>query len=145
MMLNRLRALIPSLVGVSLLCLPGAAARAQSGSPQNLQSLEGQHLVARRVVDVSGKAWQENPSGLPLQSGQPFTLDAERESLRQLFRTGDYEDLVAQAVEVPGGLQLDFFVRHSLYVNKVTVEGIKEPPTESAAVSSLQLGLGAAF
>src|ERR1700751_5415063 len=126
MMLNRLRALIPSLVGVSLLCLPGAAARAQSASPQNLQSIEGQHLVAVRVVDDSGKVLQENPSGLPLQPGQPFSLDAERESLRQLFRTGDYEDLAAQAVTVPDGLRLDFVVRHSLYVNEVAVEGLKE-------------------
>jgi outer membrane protein assembly complex protein YaeT len=145
MMLNHLRALIPSLVGVSLLCLPGAAARAGSASPQNLQSLEGQQLVAVRVVDDSGKVLQENPSGLPLQPGHPFALDAERESLRQLFRTGDYEDLVAQAVTVPGGLRLDFVVRHSLYVSKVTVEGLKEPPTESAAASALQLGLGEPF
>jgi outer membrane protein insertion porin family len=144
-MLNRLRALIPSLVGVSLLCLPGAAARGQFASPQNLQSIEGQHLVAVRVVDDSGKVLQENPSGLPLQPGQPFSLDAERESLRRLFRTGDYEDLTAQAVTVPDGLRLDFVVRHSLYVNEVAVEGLKEPPTESAAASALQLVLGAPF
>ena len=145
MMLNRLRALIPSLIGVSLLCLPGAAASPQFASPQNLQSLEGQRVVGVRVVDDSDKVLQENPSGLPLQPGQPFTLDAERESLRQLFRTGDYEDLVAEAVTVPGGLRLDFVVRHSLYVNAVSVEGLKEPPTESAAVSALQLGLGQPF
>src|SRR5271156_5410369 len=118
-MLNPLRAWIPRLVGVALLCLSGAAAWAQSAPPQNLPALEGQHVVAIRVVDDSGNVLQEDPAGLPLRSGQPFTLDAERESLRQLFRTGNYEDLVAQAVAVPGGLRLDFVVRHGFYVNEV--------------------------
>ena len=96
-------------------------------------------------MDQSGAALETNPTGLPLQPGQPFSAEAERESLRQLFRTGRYADLVAELTPVEGGVRLDFAVAPAYYVNKVVISGLPDPPSESAATSALQLMLGESF
>ena len=106
---------------------------------------EGQRVVAIRVVDDSGAVLESNPAGLPLQPGQAFSAEAERESLRQLFRTGRYADLTAELTSVEGGVRLDFVVEPTYYVNKVVVSGLPEPPSASAAMSALRLGLGEIF
>src|SRR4029077_3415271 len=65
-----------------------------------LPQWEGQPVVAIRVVDDSGAVLESNPAGLPLQPGQAFSAQAERDSLRQLFRTGRYADLTAELTSV---------------------------------------------
>ncbi len=102
-------------------------------------------VSAIRIVDQSGEVLEENAAGLPLQVNQPFTLEAERQSLRQLYRTGLYADIVAQATNAPDGLQLDFVVRRNFFVSAVKVNGLHEPPSDSVAVSSMRLVLGEPF
>src|ERR1700675_126646 len=123
-----------------LLELSAEPARAQS--PALAQQWEGQRVVAVRVVDESGAVLESNPAGLPLQPGQSFSAEAERESLRQLFRTGRYADLTAELTSVEGGVRLDFAVEPTYYVNKVAISGLPDPPSASAALSSLRLNLG---
>ncbi len=102
-------------------------------------------MTAIRIVDQSGEVLEENAAGLPLQANQPFTAEAERASLRQLYGTGRYADIVAQVTNVPGGLQLDFVVRRNFFVSAVKVNGLHEPPSDSVAVSAMRLGLGQPF
>ncbi len=132
-----------TLVFSALFALGAEPARAQSSASPG--RWEGQRVVAIRVVDQSGAALETNPTGLPLQPGQPFSAEAERESLRQLFRTGRYADLVAELTPVEGGVRLDFAVAPAYYVNKVVISGLPDPPSESAATSALQLMLGESF
>jgi outer membrane protein insertion porin family len=120
-----------------LLC-PGIIA-AQSAPPNEPR------VVAVRVITESGTVLAENPQQIAIQPGQPFTLEAEAAALRDLFRTGQYADLRAELTDVPGGVRLDFVVAQNLYINRVQIEGLKEPPSDSAAISALRLNLGEAY
>ena len=126
---------------LAILCLSsGISAVAQSGS-----EVGAPRVVAVRIVAESGAVLEENPAPLTLQPGQSFSLDAERQTLRELFRTGRYADLRAVLTPVAGGVRLDYVVRPNLFINQVRVTGLREPPSEGLAESSLQLNLGEPF
>ncbi len=115
-------------------------AAAQDGS-----SGEPPRVVAVRVVAASGKVLEENPAKLTLQPGQPYSREAESASLRELFRSGNYADLRAELIDVPGGVRLDYIVRQNLYINRVQIQGLHEPPGEALALSALRLNVGETF
>src|SRR5437879_11855525 len=97
---NRPWAALLLLAGIGLGCVAVAVAQAQTApSP-----LDGRQVVAIRIVDQSGEVLDENASGLPLRLNQPFTLEVERESVGQLYRTGRYADVVAQVWTRSAGL-----------------------------------------
>jgi outer membrane protein insertion porin family len=121
-----------------LLCAGALAA-------QDSSSGEPPRVVAVRVIAESGEVLEQNPPKLTLQPGQPFSMEAESASLRELFRSGRYADLRAELGDVPGGVRLDFVVRQNLYINRVQVEGLHEPPGESLALSALRLNVGEPF
>ncbi len=106
---------------------------------------EGQLVKEVRVVDESGTAVTEKLPPLPLEAGKPFDFPAERESLRVLYRLGDYSDIRVNAASVAGGLRVDFIVRRNFFNNVVRIQGLKEPPSEPAAIASLRLNLGEPF
>jgi outer membrane protein insertion porin family len=139
-MRNLARAHGPSLIGAALILLVPVAGWAQ-GSAANF---EGQRVAEIRIVE-SGNVLEQNPAGLPLQPGQTFTSEAERDSLRQLFGTGRYADIVAQAEPEDGGIRLDFEVRRNLFINQVQVVGLHEPPSDAVAASALRLTFGDVF
>jgi outer membrane protein assembly complex protein YaeT len=112
---------------------------------QNSFAGEPPRVVAVRVVTESGAALEQNPPKLTLQPGQPFSMEAESASLRELFRSGRYADLRAELTDVPGGVRLDFVVRQNFYINRVQIEGLHEPPGEALALSALRLNVGEAF
>lgn len=101
--------------------------------------------MAVRVVAESGAVLEQNPPKLTIQPGQPFSMEAESESLRELFRSGRYADLRAELADVPGGVSLDFVVRQNLYINRVQIVGLREPPGEAVALSALRLNVGEPF
>ncbi len=112
---------------------------------QNGFSGEPPRVVVVRVVAESGAVLQENPPKLTLQPGQPFSMEAESASLRELFRSGRYANLRAELADVPGGVRLDFVVRQNFYINRVQIEGLHEPPAEGLALSALRLNVGEPF
>src|SRR5271169_3394540 len=112
---------------------------------QNSIPGEPPRVVAVRVVTESGAVLEENPAKLTLQPGQPFSIEAESMSLRELFRSGRYADLRAELADVPGGVRLDFVVRQNMYINRVQIEGLHEPPGEALALSALRLNVGEPF
>src|ERR1700675_4489605 len=113
--------------------------RAGSAAAQNGPSGEPPRVVAVRVVTESGSVLEQNPSQLTLQPGQPFSTETESASLRELFHSGLYADLRAELTDVPGGVRLDYVVRQNLYINRVQIEGLHEPPGEPLALSALRL------
>ncbi len=140
-MLSEQRPFVRFAVWLSAFCWfcagPAAAQNNPSGEPPQ--------VVAVRVVTESGAVLQQNPSQLTAQPGQPFSMEKESASLRELFRSGRYADLRAELSDVPGGVRLDFVVRQNFYVNRVQIEGLREPPSEALALSSLRLNLGDTF
>jgi outer membrane protein insertion porin family len=145
MMANLVRARLPSQVRVALLCLIGVTIWAPAAPADSLPELEGQRVTAIRVVGESGAVLVDNPAGLALAPGQPFSIDAERETLRQLYRTGRYSDLVAEVSPAGGGLLLSFVVQQNYYVSRVVILGLREPPSDTQAASALGFALGATF
>src|SRR5882672_9511482 len=106
---------------------------------------EAPRVIAVRVVTESGTVLEQDPPQLTVQPGQPFSMDTESESLRELFRSGRFADLRAELTDVPGGVRLDFVVRQNFYINRVQIVGLREPPGESLAISALRLNLGEVF
>jgi outer membrane protein assembly complex protein YaeT len=106
---------------------------------------EAQRVVAVRIVTESGELLQENPPQIPVQPGSAFDSENVRESLRQLYRTGRFADVRAEAVDAPGGVRLDFVVRQNIFIDRVRVTGIREPPSEGVTLAALRLGLGQTF
>ncbi len=118
---------------------------AGSAAAQGNVAGERPRVTAVRVVTEAGLVLEQDPPQLPIRSGQAFSMEAESASLRELFRRGQYADLRAELTDVPGGVRLDFVVRQNFYINLVHVEGLREPPSESLALSALRLNLGEAF
>jgi len=140
------------------LWLAVAGAQAQSPMPpasrsagpaiaaaQNPVPFEEQRVAAVRVVSEGGEVLNENPAELAQHAGQNYSSDAVRESLRQLYRSGRFADIRAEASAGEGGVRLDFVVRPNSFVNSVRVTGLREPPGEGEALAALQLGLGEIF
>ncbi len=130
-----------------MLCLFGFSAWALAGpaDADSVAQLQGQRVTDVRVVGESGEVLQKNPAGVALQAGMPFSVVAERETLRQLYRTGRYADLVAEVSPADGGLQLAFIAHQNYYVSRIVIVGLHEPPSDTQAVSALGFQLGATF
>jgi outer membrane protein insertion porin family len=107
---------------------------------------EGDIVSEIRVLDSKGSVIASKLPAIPLAAGKPFDYDDERESLRALYRTGDYADIQVNAVPLPGGAaRIDFVVQRNFYNNVVRVFGLKEPPSEAAALAAMRLTLGEPF
>src|SRR5208283_2846983 len=122
-----------------------AFAQAQANVAPHSETSAGAKIVDLRVVNEHGKVLVDNPKGLPIKVGEPLEPDQVAQSIRVLYRTGDYADLRAVATPVEGGMRLDFIARENLFVSQVLVEGLKPPPTEASAVATMQLSLGQTY
>src|SRR5579862_4676933 len=108
-------------------------------------SFEGQPVAQIRIIDDKGEPFPGATPRLELEAGKPFDLANERQSLRDLYRWGDFSDIRVAVTPLTAGLRVDFIVRRNYYVNVVLIEGLKEPPTAPAALASLRLNLGEPF
>jgi outer membrane protein insertion porin family len=108
-------------------------------------SIEGRPVAEIYIVDETGKPVSGKLPALPLEPGKPFDFATERASLRDLYLTGDYSDIRVTAEPESAGLRVEFIVRRNYFNNVIRIEGLKEPPTEPAALAALRLGLGEPF
>ena len=109
-------------------------------------TVEGQTVAEVRVVDQSGKPVTEKIPRFRWRRGKPFDFADERESLRELYATGDYARYPCDGHCRAGGAarSISWFERN-FYNNVIRIEGLKEPPTEPAALAALRLNLGEPF
>src|SRR5580704_4485582 len=124
---------------LACILLESPTARAQEAE------FEGQKVAEVRIVDETGNAVSEKTPPIALEAGNIFDFGAERESVRKLYRTGDYSDIRVTATPESAGLRVDFVVRRNYYNNVVKVIGVKDPPSEPATLAALRLGLGEPF
>jgi len=133
---------------VALALLSGVATMraqtAQSNSPGG-DSAEQPVVLATRVVSEDGRVLSEPVKGINVESGKPLDRTKVAESLRLLYKTGDYSDLRAVIVPVPGGVRLDFVARENLFFNQVLIDGLTSPPSEASAIAATQLNLGQTY
>jgi len=108
-------------------------------------TFEGRPIKEIRVVDEHGANIIVKSLALKVAVGKPFDFGEERESLRTLYRTGDFADIRVTAASEGDGVRVDFIVRRNFYNNVVRIDGLKEPPTDPAALAALRLNLGEPF
>jgi outer membrane protein insertion porin family len=123
----------------------GAAKSQAQAEAQAGESAAEAPVVALRIVTEDGRVLSESPAGLAVEIGKPLDREQVARSLRALYGLGDYTDLKAVVTAVGSGMRLDFVVRESLFFNKVLIEGLTPPPTESSAAAAMQLTLGRPF
>ena len=117
------------------------AGQGSAATPQNPASA-AENVVAVRIVTEDGRVLSEAPTGLPILIGKPLDREQVAESIRALYRTGDYEDLRAIATPMDSGVRVEFVVREQLFFNQVIIRGLVSPPTEASAIAAVQLVLG---
>lgn len=131
------------------LAVLGAMACVWLMTPGNLRAqepgVEGRRVAEIRVVDASGQAIPGKQPEIPLEVNQPFDFASERESLRILYRTGNFSDIRVAVAPEGDALRVDFIARRNYYNNVVRIVGLKEPPPEPAALAALRLNLGEPF
>jgi outer membrane protein insertion porin family len=133
---------------VALAILSGVATmRAQTPQSGNstAESAEQPVVIDTRVVAEDGRVLSEPVKGINVEIGKPLDRTKVAESLRLLYKTGDYSDLRAVITPVPGGVRLDFVARENLFFNQVLIDGLAPPPSEASAVAATQLNLGQIF
>src|SRR3984957_131426 len=132
---------------VVLALLFGAAkspAQAQAEAKAGARAAEAP-VVEVRIVTEGGRVLSESPGGLAVEIGKPLDREQVARSLRALYGLGDYTDLKAVVTAVGSGVRLDFVVRESLFFNRVLIDGLTPPPTDSSAAAAMQLTLGRPF
>jgi len=117
-------------------------APASRSAAQNDLAIEGLRVASVRVEDEAGHSVPYPLPKLALQPGQPFHFTSERDTLRQLYGQGDYADIRVTALPQPDGLHVDFVVQRNYYYNVIRIQGLKPPPSESAAQAAMHLELG---
>jgi outer membrane protein insertion porin family len=117
------------------------AGQVSAAATQNTASAP-ENVVAVRIVTEDGGVLSEAPAGLPISLGKPLDREQVAESIRMLYRTGDYADLRAIAAAVDGGVGVDFVVREQLFFNQVIIHGLVSPPSEASAIAAVQLPMG---
>jgi len=125
----------------------GAPTRAQAppGAPVTGVEREEPKIAAIRIVKEDGQVLSDAPSGIAVETGNALDRGKIADSLRTLYRTGDYADLKAVVTPVADGVRLDFVVRENLFFNQVRIEGLTAPPSEASAAAAMQLTLGQTY
>src|SRR5882762_8450420 len=135
--------------GIAAFALLTGAAAARGQTPQDPPGAssvkEEPKGVAIRIVKEDGQVLSESPSGIAAETGKALDRGKIAESLRTLYRTGDYADLRAVVTPEADGVRLDFVVRENLFFNQVRIEGLTAPPSEASAAAAMQLTLGQTY
>src|ERR1700746_254727 len=113
---------------VAFALLPGAApihAQEPVQGPSSDKAGSEPVVKAVRIVRESdGHLLAESPTGIFVETGKPLDREKVAESLRALYKTGDYAGLKAVVTPVTDGIRLDFVARENLFFNLVRLEGL---------------------
>jgi outer membrane protein insertion porin family len=114
--------------------------------PSSPQSATQASLIVRevRIVKKDGTVLPTKP-GITVEVEEPLNRGAVAESIRNLYKTGDFANIAVQEVARDDGIRLDFVVDENLFINRIVVLGLKPPPTEASAAGSMQLNLGQTY
>src|SRR6202171_2389667 len=109
----------------------GTPAVQRTASAPEIDASATELVASVRIVTEDARVLSEKPAGLPIAIGKPLDRDQVAESIRALYRTGDYADVRAVSTPVDGGVRIDFVVREQLYFNQVIMHGLGPSPTRA--------------
>jgi outer membrane protein insertion porin family len=133
---NRLRwsvLLLMLLWGVTRVCAQEAA---ETAAPLI-------HTV--RIVKKDGTLVATNPNTISVKTGERLNASEVALSIRTLYKTGDYANIIAEERPAGNEVDVDFVVQDNLFINRVVIQGLRPPPTEASAVGAMQLSLGQTY
>jgi outer membrane protein assembly complex protein YaeT len=115
------------------------------GSASSLARFEG--LPIRRILFQGVANERLNPLADQLQQEQGKTLSPEylRKSLRQLYATGLFDDIQAEALRESAGVDVIFRGTPRTFIGTVTVDGAKGATMNTQLVRASQLAPGTRF
>jgi outer membrane protein assembly complex protein YaeT len=115
------------------------------GSASSLARFEG--LPIRRILFQGVATDRLNPLADQLQQEQGKTLNPEylRKSLRQLYATGLFDDIQAEALRESAGVDVIFRGTPRTFIGTVTVDGAKGATMNTQLVRASQLAPGTRF
>lgn len=82
---------------------------------------------------------------LGIRPGEALEELALARAIQRLWATLRYEDIVVDAVAEDGGVSLTFRTVPALFIGRVTVEGVPEPPNAGQLVNAAKLEFGERF
>jgi len=133
---------------VALVLLTGASrTHAQTARDSSAAEVakEEPKITTVRIVKEDGQVLTASPAGIAIQAGKTLERGKIAESLRILYKTGDYADVRAVVTPATDGVRLDFVVRENLFFNQVRIEGLTAPPSDASAAAAMQLTLGQTY
>src|SRR5216684_3516627 len=134
--------------GITALALLTGAALTRAQAPPDAATANATaklKVVAVRVVKEDGTVLSEAPPGIAVETGKALDRGEVAESMRALYRTGNYSDLRAVAVPAEDGIRLDFVARENLLFNQVRIAGLSAPTSDASAAAAMQLTLGQTY
>jgi len=128
---------------------PPSPAAPPSTVPQaatnSLHAWEGLNVQAVEFEGVDRLRLEPLPAQLPLQAGHPLKADDVRESLRRLFATGLYRGIEVEGVRQGDSVTIIFKGAATLFLGRITVEGLKSDRLTSQLVHASRLNPGTTF
>ena len=100
--------------GITALALLIGAALTHAQAPPDAATANAAadpKVVAVRIVKEDGTVLSEAPAGISVETGKALDRAKVAETMRALYRTGNFSDLRAVATPVEGGVRLDFVAR----------------------------------
>ena len=120
---------------------PGSTTSSQTSS--NLLSYEG--LIVREIAMSGLRAGADSKVGALITQvqGQPLERTRIRQTVRNLYSTGRYTDVAAEAERTAdGGVKLTFVVQLNYFIGSVRVDGAPDRPTANQIVNVTKFQLG---
>src|ERR1700736_4455350 len=85
---------------------PEASARASQNAASTAEP-----VVAVRIVTEDGRVLSEKPAGPAISIGKPLDREQVAQSIRALYRTGDYADICIPSTQAGSGVRIEPVVR----------------------------------
>ncbi len=82
---------------------------------------------------------------LPVHIGDFLDAVLVRDAIQRLFTTGEYADVAVDATAYASGARLTFITKFNLFVGRVQVNGVPEPPTSGQLAVATELQVGTVF
>ncbi len=124
----------------------GGLAQTPPASPADPDRYEGETIKAIQFDPaLQPLAPDELAVRLPFHVGSSFHQDALRTAIQNLFASGRYADLAVDATQVQDGIALKFLTKPAYFVGRISVIGLKSPPSIAQLVGATKFRLGTRY
>jgi len=111
----------------------------------SLRAWEGLNVEAVDFTGVDRIRLEPLPAELPVQAGKPLQSDDVRQSLRRLYATGLYRGIEVEGIRNGNQLTIIFHGTATLFLGRITVEGLKNDRLASQLQHATRLNPGTQF